>query len=83
LLCGAHPVATSLREGVFSAKGAPSSQAWGNAPGVLHLKQQALKARFTSALWRQSHILGTGLNRAFGARLLFNQKPGALPQALN
>jgi hypothetical protein len=30
----------------LSAKGADSTQAWGNAPGELHAKILALKARF-------------------------------------
>jgi hypothetical protein len=31
---------------VLSAKGAPSSAAWGNAPGYLDSNPSALKARF-------------------------------------
>jgi hypothetical protein len=40
--------------GLFSAKGAPSSRAWGNAPGNSNdAKTPALKARFIRLSYRR------------------------------
>jgi hypothetical protein len=64
-----------LPEYLFSATGAASLQAWGNAPGKLTVSERALKARITEAL------LQSQMNRAFSAGLCACIVPGVLPQA--
>src|SRR6266446_2711747 len=62
---------------LFSAKGAISIPAWGDAPGIRLSDKQALKARFN----RADVFLGT-VNRAFSAGDFCDAiDPGALPQA--
>jgi hypothetical protein len=62
---------------VFSAKGAISIPAWGDAPGIRLSDKQALKARLKPA----DVFLGT-VNRAFSAGDFCDAiDPGALPQA--
>jgi hypothetical protein len=51
---------------LFSANGAASSPAWGNAPGILTASERALRARLTGPLL-QSHITFVILDAVFGS----------------
>jgi hypothetical protein len=63
---------------VFSAKGAVSSLAWGNAPGIRLIQKQALKARFN--LRYPFSEPAAKVKRAFSAgRLIFVQAWGVAP----
>jgi len=64
---------------LFSANGAPSALAWGNAPGNPYTNNRALKARHQSVVLKA--IASTALSRAFSPRSIFESHPGALPQA--
>ena len=62
---------------VFSANGAPSSLAWGNAPGNRIHNNKALKARPQ----RDRRGLHTRVESRFQRSSHFYRNPGALPQA--
>jgi hypothetical protein len=63
---------------VLSANGAPSSLAWGNAPGnCLHNNNKALKARPQ----RDRRDLQTRIEPRFQRSFHFYRNPGASPQA--
>jgi len=62
---------------LFSAKGAISIPAWGDAPGIRLSDKQALKARLNRV-----DVFHAGVSRAFSAGDFCDAiNPGALPQA--
>ena len=67
---------SARRRCLFSAKGATSAEAWGNAPGIRIAVKQALKARFN----RTGFALVLAMNRAFSANFFLCDYPwGAAP----